>query len=222
MVPMLAPLRLLTLSFAASMDNDQPKLVVVFGRPGSGKTTVANKAIEILESSTTAAKIVGLDLDVCIPQWMKDNFSKGIYPTLVDRLSFAKSACDYVSAQLCRGEEVTRPYAIVSFSFVNTDLRDVFRSRFPQAEWVLINTSEHEARRRIEKREGHFYVGKVSDQRGVDSKPVPVHDEQEGNNSDWEFAEVEFPHTILDGTTSIEENAETIVDMCKAMGLGSS
>lgn len=66
---------------------------------------------------------VGLDLDACIPQWMRDNFDHCVqYPSL------ALGACDqYVDTKLkAQSSLQTGPNiamtAIVSFSFVNTDL----------------------------------------------------------------------------------------------------
>ena len=153
-------------------------MVIVFGRPGAGKTTVAEQAYQSLQtskgpSSLSHYRCCAIDLDVCVPQWMKDNFAQGIYPTLAERLEFAESACDHVVQQQMQLhhakdhvptssiEEVTRTktITIVSFSFVNTDLRNVFRQRFPHATWVLLDTTEMEAQRRIELRQGHFYKG---------------------------------------------------------------
>jgi hypothetical protein len=56
-------------------------------------------------------------------------------------------------------ETTTKTITIISFSFVNTDLRNVFRQRFPHAQWVLMDTTEMEAQRRIEQRQGHFFKG---------------------------------------------------------------
>jgi hypothetical protein len=152
-------------------------MVIVFGRPGAGKTTVAEQAFQSLQTSKGPSSLshyscCAIDLDVCVPQWMKDNFAQGIYPTLAERLEFAESACDHVvqqQSQLHQTKdrvptlsitEVTRTtITIVSFSFVNTDLRNVFRQRFPYATWVLLDTTEMEAQRRIEQRQGHFYKG---------------------------------------------------------------
>merc|ERR1711924_122109 len=58
---------------------------------------------------------------------------------------------------------------IVSFSFVNTDLRDIFRSRFPNAEWILIETGQEECNKRINERKGHFYKG---DARNMNSTKI--------------------------------------------------
>jgi gluconate kinase len=170
-------------------------MVIVFGRPGAGKTTVAEQAVQSIQtkgqtSSSSPYSCCAIDLDVCVPQWMRDNFAQGVYPALAERLEFAESACDHVLQQQYQQQhqsqsqlhqakdgvttssmdEVTRttvvPEAttitIVSFSFVNTDLRNVFRQRFPYATWVLIDTTEMEAQRRIEQRQGHFYKGQPS------------------------------------------------------------
>jgi gluconate kinase len=109
---------------------------------------------------------------------------------------------------------------IVSFSFVNTDLRTVFRQRFPHANWVLINTTETEAQRRIEQRQGHFYKGKQQQHVQVEpNDPIQYettkttmkdmttgtkqqNDDHDNNNSDWEFAPVTFDHVVLPGTDS--------------------
>ena len=52
----------------------QPPIWIIFGRPGAGKTTIANVVVDRLGSVETLA----LDLDVCVPQWMRDNFAKGV------------------------------------------------------------------------------------------------------------------------------------------------
>ena len=85
----------------------------------------------------------------------------------------------------------------------------------------MVETSEKEAADRIQKREGHFYKGKMEQlpttlpNANDESKP------SQGDNSDWEFATVSFPHTILDGTHSIEHNAELVanglLDICGTM-----
>jgi gluconate kinase len=165
----------------------QTPLVVVFGRPGAGKTTVAEKAVDLANCNPLL-----VDLDVCVPQWMKDNFAKGIYPSLQERQEFALSACDHVEE--CRQEDRAQ---VVAFSFVNTDLRDTFRLRFPHSIWVLVDTSEGEAQHRIEQRQGHFF--KVRD--------------QETKSSDWEFAPVAFSHTVLEGTALVEDNAKRVVEI---------
>ena len=182
----------------------------------AGKTTIANKALEIIEETTReeGCHCLGLDLDVAIPQWMKDNFSKGIYPTLKQRQEVALTFCDYV--ELCCQEarqqkhnENTKLGALVSFSFVNTDLRDIFRERFHHARWVLVDTSAELADERISQRKGHFYGGKkaVKDEGG---KPD---DQKDVDNSDWNFAPVTFPHDILDGTEPVDINAQRVSEI---------
>ena len=49
--------------------------------------------------------------------------------------------------------------AIVSYSFVKTDLRDIYRARFPHAVWALVDTAEKEATDRVKQREGHLFKG---------------------------------------------------------------
>lgn len=202
-----------------------PPCVVVFGRPGAGKTTVADAAVAMLSSSSEQdISCLGLDLDVCVPQWMRDNFANGIYPTLQERQAFAIECCDYVEKQVENYKKEDNPNelaTIVSFSFVNTDLRDVFRSRFPHAKWILIDTQENEATRRITMREGHFYKGvkKIdgSDQKednlDTDVRSDKYNDNDENTKNEWNFAPVTFDHVILDGTETVEVNAKRVVQV---------
>lgn len=186
------------------------------------QTTVANEAFGVVSSELKSRndkdiECVALDLDVCVTQLMRDNFGKGIYPTLEERKVFALDACDYVEKQLaeiCEQQEEGPDSicAIISFSFVNTDLRDIFRERFPSAEWILIDTSEEECTKRINEREGHFYKGEIN----MDDTASETSDEaletDEKDNSEWKFAPVDFPHVILDGFNSVEDNAKKIVE----------
>jgi len=55
-------------------------IICVFGRPGAGKTTVANQALEkmaaLKKEEPNEIRAIGLDLDICVPEWMKENFAK--------------------------------------------------------------------------------------------------------------------------------------------------
>lgn len=210
--------------------------VVVFGRPGAGKTTIANAAVDLLLDNNHGENVendnvpsIGLDLDVCVPQWMKDNFAGGIYPTLKQRQDFAVTCCDYVETELTRqistkttARNKTMVATVISFSFVNTDLRDVFRSRFPDAVWALVDTSEEQANIRIQTRQDHFYKGEQTTAQKDPEQPTEAQQLQEKNgddggddvdNSEWKFAPVTFPHTILDGAESIDVNAKKVADI---------
>ena len=192
-----------------------PVVLVLFGRAGAGKTTIA----EFAKAHDTALLL--LDLDVCIPTWMKDNFVAGIYPTLEQRQQFAVAACDHVEqgmaeAQKERGDAELLS-ALVSFSFVNTDLRDTFRLRFPQAKWILVDTSEEEAQRRLDMREGHFYKGKVDPDNNDSPRAMEgrVDNADAADNSEWDFAPVTFPHVILDGNAPVQKNADEVLALLK-------
>lgn len=184
---------------------------------------MADAAIDKLkEKRDVSLECLGLDLDVCVPQWMKDNFAKGQYPTLEERNMFALEACNYVEKQLEDNlEKVDSDLAaVVSFSFVNTDLRDNFRTHFPQSKWVLIDTDDDEATKRINEREDHYYKGNVNAKDGGDSPVKEEKKEPNRDNSDWDFAPVNFPHVILEGKNSIEVNAEKVLEvLMKAAGL---
>ena len=116
-----------------------------------------------------------------------------------------------------------RLICIISFSFVNNDIRDIFRSQFPFAEWILIDTSEDEATKRIKEREGHFYKGqtvaksKINDI-GIVAEPTAnakddlLAQNDDKDNSDWKFDTPNFSHAVFDGYDSIQVNAEKIVE----------
>lgn len=206
--------------FSMHEPSKSTQIFVVFGKPGSGKSTVANAAIELLSrsplSEADAIRPVGLDLDVCVPQWMRDNFAKGIYPSLNQREEFAASCCDYVDQALQQATTKmpignSRIAAVVSFSFVNEDIRYNFRTRFSESQWVLVDTSEDEAQRRIEQRQGHFYKGKALHKEVSNESEQP----NDVDNKEWDFAPVTFPHTILDGKKPIGENAAEIAKLIR-------
>lgn len=183
--------------------------MVVFGRPGAGKTTISDIAVRLL-SKQESLHCVGLDLDVCVPQWMRDNFDRGVYPTLDERRNFALGACDYVDTKLKEQAESLQMdpdiimTAIVSFSFVNADLRDIYRTRFPRAVWALLDTTENEAADRIRKREGHFFKGSLYTENKTKSPQ---------DSSVWDFAPVTFPHMVLAGSNAIEHNSQKVADL---------
>lgn len=171
--------------------------VVVFGRPGSGKSTIAAVAL-----SKTFNSCMGIDLDVCISREMKDNFLQGIYPNSDQRVAFMQSACDYIENSIscaCK-DKASLKICLISFSFVNDDLRKVFRGKFPKSKWVLINTSQEMAESRILQRSGHFY-------KGTPKEDYRIKNEQ----SQWEFAPVDFDHVDLNGHDDIETNANRLI-----------
>ena len=210
-------------------------MIVVFGKPGAGKTTISNAALNTIRDKGSN-DCIHLDLDVCVPQWMRDNFAKGLYPTLSQRMEFASSACDYVESQLRNNSSAA---VIVAFSFVNTDLRETFRSRFPHAIWALVDVSDDLADARVRSRTGHFYKGQPISSRDdfgheADEKAtarnerpnVPSHDVDDptrtiskvdcgsgnnGDNSEWKFAPVDFDHIVLDGTDAVDLNSKKVV-----------
>ena len=157
-----------------------------------------------------------------ITYYLQDNFAKGVYPTLAERSSFISNACDYVSDKINSAQNENQPdnkalVPIISFSFVNTDLRIEFRKRFPDSEWVLVNTSEELAEERILSREDHFYKGSGGstheESDPTTTKTVESSDTDDKDNSEWEFKPVDFPHVVLDGNDEVVANAEKIVDV---------
>jgi len=198
---------LLILAFAIFnqvLGSSQIPIICLFARPGAGKTTTANKVLNELSDC------IGVDLDICISAELRENFEKGVYPSSVQRVKFMESACDYLeSLLLVKQIENPNRYksCLVSFSFVNDDLRKVFRNRFPSAKWVLLDTTKEIAASRIEKRNGHFYKG----------APVVESDSVENKQSEWEFAPIDFEHIKLDGRDSLESNSAKLFEILKSV-----
>ena len=176
--------QLITISAAVAL-----RPLIIFGRPGAGKSTIAERLI----AHPDAAGAYNVDLDVCVPQWMRDNFSKGIYPTLVERRALASDAADHV-VTASEGKDAC---CVVSFSFVNDDLRDSFRKQFPEATWALVDASDALAGERIASRDGHFY------------DPPPA------KGDEWLFAPVEFDHLVLDAKSPVEENVAKLLPLVR-------
>ena len=65
------------------------ELVFISGHSGAGKSTLVQGVTKRLHDCLT------LDLDVCVPDWMKENFNKGLYPTLAQRREFANDCVWY-------------------------------------------------------------------------------------------------------------------------------
>ena len=174
-------------------------IFILFGRPGSGKSTIAEAIVnqrmpyatsnqkmniqskqsnEMIPSINTSFHLLHLDLDVCIPEWMKINFTNGIYPTLKQRLDFASICCQYIMTEITTNTDNNHHHdhdhdhdhdqnhleriVLISFSFVNTDLRDYVQQFFNESKlftlhWILMDTSQNDANYRIATRKNHFY-----------------------------------------------------------------
>ena len=133
------------------------------------------------------------------------------------------NACQYVKEEImAKHQKVTlHPLiVIISFSFVNTDLRYAFRAAFPDAHWILVDTDDNLAKERILHREGHFYKAE-----SLSNSEVTKHRSDKTNdalvdNSEWEFQYVNFPHTALDGRDAANTNAKLILEINEGQAVG--
>ena len=151
-----------------------------------------------------------------------------MYPTVAERFLFISNACDYVTDKINtthneNQSDIKSLVPIISFSFVNTDMRVEFRKRFPGSQWILVDTSKNLAEERILSREDHFYKGSggsSSADGGPNKEDDPTtttatksSDNPDEDNSEWEFKPVDYPHLILDGNDEVATNAQKIVDV---------
>ena len=142
-----------------------------------------------------------------------------------------KEASTYVNNKIITAQQqqevsIKPLNVIISFSFVNTDLRVAFRNTFPNAQWILVDTNKQTAEERILTREGHFYKNAEtntkeekdttdSNEKEDDTKVNDINDDDDDDDDDddeWEFQPVNFPHVILDGGDAVEKNAKQIVE----------
>ena len=100
---------------------------------------------------------------------------------------------------------------VISFSFVNTDLRTAFRDAYPESQWILVDTSDGLAKERISKREGHFYKN-TDNAKEVEEDETNGAKDKDDDNSEWNFQPVTFDHMILDGRQDVEVNAKQIME----------
>ena len=145
----------------------------------------------------------------------QDNFAKGKYPTLNERAVFIQEAIEYVNNEIQTAQQNTKHnklIVIVSFSFVNTDLRTAFRESFPDSVWILVDTSDDLAKERISKREGHFYKNTDNVKEAEEDTMANAAKDKDDDNSEWNFQPVTFPHMILDGRQDVEVNARQITE----------
>ena len=268
-----------------SIDCTDLNIYVLFGRAGAGKSTLGESVLSSLRSeeedflldkfldepdpNNLVSSYLLLDLDVCIPSDMKENFTKGIYPNIEERSKFAHEACYYVNNEIdSRRKKLTeqnkqlsslfsRPFhtkeetlgskqsvddktyqaqnansmtILISFSFVNEDLRNIFRSYYPGAHWLYIETPASVAYRRIDERKGHFsknknVPGAITLDSAVNNNDdtIPVSNitntpPLQQMNSDWTFAKVNFPHFIVNGKRSIVQNTIEILRIINKTG----
>lgn len=134
------------------------------------------------------------------------------------------NASQYVKVEMMAMREKVIPLpliVVVSFSFVNTDLRDAFRTAFPDAHWILVDTDENLAKERIVQREGHFYNAESLSKSEVTGDSSNKTSDASVENSEWEFQYVDFPHTALDGRDTANANAKLILECIKGLVCGS-
>jgi gluconate kinase len=185
---------ILALAAVASLAT-QSKIYVLFGRPGCGKTTVADAVLNALHGSCS-----GLDLDVFVTDSMKRNFGKGIYPSADERESFIRRACQSLDRDITDRSTAYPAIShswLVSFSFVNCDMRDIFRTEFPSSKWILLDSTPNLAEERMQQRQGHFYKG---------GPPLLPRGEE------WLFAPVEFDHLVLSAEDPVDHNCAKIIE----------
>jgi hypothetical protein len=96
---------------------------------------------------------------------------------------------------------------IVSFSFVNNDMRCIFREKFPSSKWILLDTSDEIVSLRISQRKGHFYDGEVVDK----MKNIHMYNTYKVDNLESNFEAIDYDHFIINGEDPIEFNVNKIL-----------
>lgn len=106
-----------------------PELLVLFGPPGSGKTYLGQRLRD-------THGYFSYDADMDFPPDIKELLKTGILPTVEQREEFHRLMADRVAEFLN-----IYPKVLLSYLFTADRTRAEFRTRFPFAQFVLVEAS---------------------------------------------------------------------------------
>ncbi len=159
----------------------EQQLSIVIGVSGTGKSTIAQR----LAAATGGTY---LDADDYHPPLNVETMRNG-HP-LDDEMRFGwlQDVCEAISSQ-------TNPHSILACSALKRSYRDVFRTRFVNVQFMLLNVPKKILQARLAARENHFM-------------PPSLLDSQ--------FATLQMPDAsetdieLVDGTLSIDQIVDTV------------
>ncbi len=124
------------------------KFVILFGWPGSGKSTVGKLVSEKMG-------YLFYDMDVTLPESMKEKLRNGILITEEEIEGYVKVMIEDIDTLLKKGS------VVASLSLFLNKHRLLFKDKFSEAQCFSLDVSQDILQQRLHERKEHFFDDKL-------------------------------------------------------------